>query len=290
VRTRAGASLLLALAGLVFAAPAAKAFRSVTPVVKFAASNGYRGTASGGGGQVFLGIEGHRVGGSYTTRGEATRRLLRANFGSFGRIEMSFVPSGHAVLRRARGPCGGRTKIRHGTWTGVLDLTAEGGFTTATVQSAPGRVLVDRINCLNEPPQDEPGPGAPGDGSNATALDAGGGGLTFSALKLDNRRRPFVYADRSHKVGRIWVSEYASLLAEPASFRFDPRRRSATVAPPAPFSGTARYRRRGGQASWRGDLSVALPNGAVALTGEGFHAALRRVSAIVFGKAAAPGN
>ena len=277
---RAWIALAAALGVILTLVPVAQAIKIVTPVLKLEAANGYRGAVSGGGRQVNINVETGGIGGSYTTRGETGRRLIRADFGPFGHVDTTFTPSGDPVIRRLPGPCEGTIKIRRGTWAGAVEFTAEGGFTSASIQSASGKVIVDRFHCRPDLPRRVERETA-SDGSNATSLDAGGKGVSFNALRLDRSQGSTFFASRDHRVGRVFVSEYAQARGQRGDFSFDLERRRASVSPPAPFTGSARYRRAAGHTLWRGDLAVALPNATAPLTGPGFHAALRRVTALV---------
>jgi hypothetical protein len=73
------------------------------------------------------------------------------------------------------------------------------------------------------------------------------------------------------------IARAAFAKAPSPAFVFDHARATATVHPPAPFSGEATFARNGhGSAVWTGSLSVALLGiDPVALAGPAFHGSLR---------------
>lgn len=66
------------------------------------------------------------------------------------------------------------------------------------------------------------------------------------------------------------------MFAPAHSFEYDPKARTATVRPPAPFSGVAQFHRNAKPSHrWTGDLTVDLPGREdVKLAGAGFRARL----------------
>lgn len=58
----------------------------------------------------------------------------------------------------------------------------------------------------------------------------------------------------------IEISRSTTLWAGASAFEFDPSLRTATLAPPAPFSGSASFHRNAPVANrWSGNLTVDLP-------------------------------
>jgi hypothetical protein len=110
------------------------------------------------------------------------------------------------------------------------------------------------------------------------------GGPVFVALadaELDSPIVGFAAISREH-VGRVQVSRFVLMFPRWRSslFSFDPGLGSATVAPPAPFHGTAAFQRGAGGApsTWSGSLSVSFLDGRQALTGDGFEAKLESLA------------
>jgi hypothetical protein len=112
------------------------------------------------------------------------------------------------------------------------------------------------------------------------------GEVSFSAIQQYGKRHAFFSADARFREGDVAIYRYAGVAAPSASFGFDLRRHTATVAPPAPFSGQATLTKGSGGSVWSGDLAVELPGaGTVALTGPGIGAELYRGAVIFIGRA-----
>jgi hypothetical protein len=74
----------------------------------------------------------------------------------------------------------------------------------------------------------------------------------------------------------ISIGRFAGLVTPAGTFTYDPKVLTATLSPPAPFSGSAQFHRSAKPANrWSGNLTVDLPGRAgVKLTGGGLTARL----------------
>jgi hypothetical protein len=156
---------------------------------------------------------------------------------------------------------------------GSFEFHGEEGYTDA-VTSAPHEytALFPRLVCPGRGSGEIRGGSLPGarlllrqhDGSTARRLQANRnhpGGRTRVEVHLREKR------------GAIAISREIILWSGPTAFGFDRNLRSATLSPPAPFSGRASFQRAG--AAWGGDLSVDLPGRSdVPLTDSGIAATL----------------
>lgn len=62
------------------------------------------------------------------------------------------------------------------------------------------------------------------------------------------------------KRGKIWIERDIETVVGAGAFRYDPRLRVATVSPPAPFDGSATFRREAPRRNrWTGNLTVDMP-------------------------------
>lgn len=87
-----------------------------------------------------------------------------------------------------------------------------------------------------------------------------GSKLGFEAALRRRGQVEFSAAEIS-KVGSVSILRFVAKRTRPSRFRFDRALRTATVAPPAPFSGSATFRRgakRSGS-TWSGSLAVSFP-------------------------------
>lgn len=207
---------------------------------------------------------------TYKAPATVTETSMHANLGELGEISVSFQRSNRAV----RVPCGKDTiRFDSGSYEGVIEFRGEEGYTGVRATSAPGNIDYWLGVC---------GGGVLTEGPRGTRRGA--------VLHVRNpalgqemsvgKRRPGAAAEIA-----AWVSEYSNgisirrymVLRMPGDcFTYDRRLRTATVRPPSPFAGSARFdlREKAGR-RWSGDLTVDLPGKAgVPLTGTSLRAIL----------------
>jgi hypothetical protein len=263
------------------------------------ASNGYRITVSAekgaGGGQVELTAERGAESASYAVSGSVTAAGFSASFGQLGRVAVRFRPSARLRHRRLPHRCFPNrpplVSSQLGSFRGVIRFRGERGYTrlfahhasgalgdpASNVAKLPGCELrgsksqhsrQDRAVTLQasvpRPPVSFQASRAFGRLAQLPSLgptQAGDRDL-FLALAFD---APHGFAGPN----KILIVRSAAALAPSAYFVFDSGLTQATVAPPAPFSGSATFQRNAGGSSstWTGDLAVSLPGlGTVSLT------------------------
>jgi hypothetical protein len=206
------------------------------------------------------------------------------------RIQLRFFPT--KVSHEPPGEkCEGRpTVIERGEFRGTIEVRGRQGFTEAHRSSAPGTVIrAFRQVCDNRHPhvigaRASAGAGPPPSGTLLFAgTDSGGIRRLFLASAFALGGEPVVPEfDVDATVADHGVTFVSSLhrAAGPATFAVPDLSSlaTATVAPPAPFSGTAEFADTvSHQTTFQGDLAVDLPGfGRVALAGGGFFAELCR--------------
>jgi hypothetical protein len=278
-----GVTSIAVLLGLLAAAPAAVAAPAPTPKeplfvpdgFRVPATNGYtldvyaQPPAKGTRGTVLLFVTARGREVTYAAPARITETSIRASLGEVGEISVEFQRSD----RPATTTCA-KKKIQFdsGSWVGTIDFHGEEGFAAAEATSARGEIDY------------ELGPFCGG-------LETGGGGPRKGAdLEVRNPAlgpRLSVFKPRPGAAASIVVrvTEYddgisierALGVAMPGrDFSYDPRLRKALVAPPGPFSGTARFDSAAkGAHRWSGDLSVDMPGRSeVRLTGPLLRASL----------------
>ncbi|MBS1883265.1 MAG: hypothetical protein JSS97_09940 [Actinobacteria bacterium] len=231
---------------------------------------------------------------------------IEARLGRLGSIDVRFVAESTHHGKPLFPSCkGGRPTIEEGRFVGQIRFHGEDGYTDVDVHGAPGQVTTQPTLRCNlgavkaelKKLLEELG----GAGKNEKKEEKGAGEaeeaepelhlvkleakvkdrqITFeasrvSARKPDKRARSFtsfsVKAER-HR-GRIDEVASASAAFEPGSAFTVPDithlTQEGVVKPPAPFSGSATYRRESPHSlSWTGDLAVNLPGfGLVHLAG-----------------------
>ena len=252
----------------------------VPPSFTVKASNGYSvlvltdPAREGRPASVVLFVNGKNGGAFYSAPATVTEMSIDADLGELGEIAVTFHPTGKA--RTAHSGCGGDpVRFDSGYYEGAISFHGEEGFTTAEATKAPGDLdFLLGLVC----------PGMSGGGGPffpGAELDINSSGSRFGPDLMVIKNRPTApthyEASISEKHDGILIERFAELIAKPGTFRYDPRVRTATVHPPAPFSGTGHYRRAANPLHrWTGDLSVDMPGRSdVPLTASGLRANLR---------------
>jgi len=221
---------------------------------------------------------------SYITAGSSQNpNVIEADFGSLGAISVAFQPSGKTRVTKVNlkdktKKCVGAERIvRHlGTFAGSIQFQGEGGYTTVDLPSAKGTVgtsifrncttKFSRVDRAQTSSQDHP--------TFLTVSTPPAGIFIASTCGLS---RCF-YVNRLETLTKsVIVVRSAQASAGKSSFVFDDALNSATLTPPAPFSGRGSFQDgQGGSSSWSGSLQAAFPGVTVPLTGPSFEAKLSR--------------
>jgi hypothetical protein len=205
-----------------------------------------------------------------------------------GRINVRFIPTEVRHRPVADNCKGAATLIKLGVFRGRIAIHGAEDYTHVVRDAARGKVIQEhREVCDNGPshpgrtPKEGEGPLDP----TLIAGDEGPAGITeFSADRFDfgpnfgGSDVLFAAHFRSFERGLLTTSS-AAVSADPSLFSVTgttPPLEGATVAPPAPFHGSASFHLdTPTSASWTGDLGVELPGvGPVALTGPEFRSGL----------------
>lgn len=202
-------------------------------------------------------------------------RTIAADLGAFGKVSLSFQPSGAkkvtAVdLSEKTEKCIGATKVvrRLGSFVGSVSFHAENGYTAAEATSVPGTFGTSPFRSCSSipkhaPEEDEVLPERP------TFL-AVSGPAAFFALRDSDASRFTAFENEGLGDG-FSVFRLATAVGAPSLFSSRPNGLRARVRPPAPFSGSGAYSdTAGGSPTWSGDLSVSFPGVQRPLTGDGF--------------------
>lgn len=198
----------------------------------------------------------------YGTSAVVEETGIRADLGELGRIDLEYVP----LPGKEKYSCGSEDEVSYlsrGEYRGVFELHGEEGYTEArrTRLSADESILYDLV-CGESVVTfaDATGPGLPGARFRATLRRGEDSALNFE-IKKNRPAGPaaFSVAVRERR-GKIMIRREIEGTVGAGSFRYDPRLRTATVSPPAPFDGSATFRREAPRRNrWRGDLTIDLP-------------------------------
>jgi hypothetical protein len=243
----------------------------IPPGFRLQASNGYTLFVSAFGPTyrrdsliLTVGKKGQEV--SYEAPATVTETSIHADLGTLGEISVEFQRSDKAASVRCNKE---QEPIRFdsGSWVGTIDFHGEGGYTDVEATSAPGYVESAALGPFC-------GGGSFG-GSSERARGAAlylrnpGLGPGLSVYKHRPGAAALIFAYLSEWDEGIRIDRSTSEWMPGRDFSYAPNLRTATVTPPGPFSGSARFDlgEKAGR-RWSGDLTVDLPGHAdVPLTG-----------------------
>jgi hypothetical protein len=278
-----GVGLLIACACLTLA-PGAWAFSRDYLSVGFRSAGDESVYVTGSRDHVELSVGTGFANATYRAPGKATRRHLQATFGRFGSIDMTFEPTGPERFVPFE-PCSGGSHIVRGKFTGSFEFLGDAEYEAVSATAGQGDLTRDHIRCRPGDLADDPDAQTR---NNGTVLEAGDGerfaprNVSFSVIEADETRRAFFNAQAMVREGDLQITR--SVYGEASSSRFDlnVRRHTATVTPPAPFTGQATLAKGPDGPEWSGDLTVDIPAaGTVALTGPGISAHLFRAAVLI---------
>lgn len=202
---------------------------------------------------------------------------VHAVFGSLGRVAVSFQRRKRSVDRPEKG-CTWITET--GSFKGEFSFVGEGGYTAAATTSAPGEVM--RLpNGFCGLGIDRKGPRPP-DLIREKRLVARSrvsrGAVEFETNRIEFVRHVWFEAQLREYFEPMTITRGVTAFGPRSTLKLGAGRtpRSATVRPPAPFDGEARFRDPPhGPPTWKGSLSVSLPGApGVSLAGPSFAARL----------------
>lgn len=218
----------------------------------------------------------------------ATMSRASANFGRVGRVSVRFNPSGRKSVFRDPECKGGPETVRYGTFEGTIRFEGEEGFTRFVAKKVKGEVTyTPRQVCRfqievgphhHDRPEREPVITE----WFAAARDPSQGPDAYTIFEASNdQENPAIAefsAERAESRGELSIERTIAVNAPATAFAFDAELNSATLAPPAPFAGSATFTRIDNFATrWEGPLTVSFPGAAnVPLTGRGFSWSLDR--------------
>jgi hypothetical protein len=265
---------------------------SVHPASKYRAFS-VRGThggevfvSMGSGGVVEVSVFQLRKSGmvEYAVRGSYTDDHIKARFPGLGRLDMHWRPSGKPeVTQEPQGDCNGRKAlVQQGAFAGSFSFRGEQNYTRVKVKRVKGfmlqtfREVCKGPNAGPQPPVSEEILTAEGRRSDGRMV----GFEAWSKEEWGTRIQGFdaTLIERRRNLG-IRRTTFAGGEPVAGQFMFDNQARTALVAPPSPFDGTAELTNSSSD-PWTGDLSVSfLGFGRVPLAGPGFNAQLTQTGA-----------
>jgi hypothetical protein len=247
------------------------------------ASNGYSILAlassqrADGRGEIVLFVGGKASGATYVAPARLTATRIDADLGGLGVVALDVVPSGHT--RTVRMGCGeGLEKLTYEpqSFRGIFEFHGEEGYADAT-STAPAEYtrFFFALFCGGSLFGESGGQGLPGARLRLHSR-RGSSRLDLQANKNRPRARTRLEVETHEKHRGIAISRSRTLWVGSNAFAYDPLLRTATLDPPAPFSGHATFHRGAPSAGrWTGTLTVDLPGKSnVPLAGAGIGATL----------------
>lgn len=216
--------------------------------------------------------------------GTAAHGRFRARFGKLGIVSARFVPS-RTVKSPPPSDCKGASTVHSsGTFVGTIRFQGEQGFTRFAGRRAHGEVrFLPQWICRDEKEPFVEGPPRHGARYAVTQFVAAGraaGALTIFSARHSELEPEEVEFDATsiEDRGAVNITRNVSIEGPPTGFSFDPGANTATLSPPAPFSGSATFTRIDDfETRWFGPLAVSFPGRPnVPLTGRAYSWELTR--------------
>jgi hypothetical protein len=248
-------------------------------------SNGFSISVFGSGGDVSLTARHGGSSASYSTRGFVSPARLKARFGHLGRVSVRFhsATGPQRVLQTAKDCHGKGEVVDRGQWVGRIEFQGEQAYTTVHASRARGKVIKTPKRTCSLPETEGSYPNL-----RVTFLHAASqaSGASFAAFKVTSSTYPkfdtavFTASLLELRGRRLFIDRSISVNTEADAFASIGKKNhieSATIAPPAPFKGTATFQRtNGSEGSWSGSLVGDFPGrGEVALAGLEFSAEIQ---------------
>lgn len=254
----------------------------------------------------------------YIARAQTGRSHFETTFGKLGQLDLRFQPSGRVTYGKRRRHCRGpdRYTTHYGVFLGTARFRGEDGYTAVNAHRVKGKEVTPAVlHCfdlisvgprstiwdaltspstmsLTGPPAAEgsskAGLGSPpslphllGGHGRRTVLQAhwhlAVAAQAFGAIQRGHRR-PVFFAGTLQTEERLALVRLAAAVGSPADLLASDSLSTATVTPPAPFSGEGSFRHADdGTKSWTGSLAASFPGApGVPLTGPQFEVGLSR--------------
>jgi hypothetical protein len=191
---------------------------------------------------------------------EVTETTIAADLGRLGSIDLHFVPSGRN--KKEHPSCEPRQSVEFdsGFYEGRIDFEGEEGFTAVHATRAPGELQLGlNLICPGGSISEGFGGHAPGARLHLRRPWSDGS-VELQARKNSPSRPTRVEASIEERREGLFTFRYVAATGAPAAFDYDVPAQFARLAPPSPFSGSARFERSGkGPGRLHGALSVDFP-------------------------------
>jgi hypothetical protein len=255
-------------AGEIAAGPEGRATTDPIPSFALGAGGGYRVRVGRVGDSVAVVVarRDHKSETAYIARGLVSSRRLKASFGRLGEIDMRFHPN-RGGSGRAGGSCSDGYAIRRGTFAGRFRFAGEGSYVKLRVRRTAGKVSSPAKRCA---PRRRRHRAAAHRGAAASTIfypaspfprelraDWRDGVDAAEFVAVGAKKRTFFLAHAEEVHGGVATLRIVFATAPTKGLRINTPLTSASVSPPPPFHGGARFHAGpDGKVTWDGPLSV----------------------------------
>jgi len=219
----------------------------------------------------------------YTVPAQITADRVTARFGGLGELDYHFAPKPNGSVE-----CNGAEE-GEAVFEGIFAFTGENGYVHFEAAHAEGsfRISPEPKTCAQRrlarrAVRYHPSYSDEGATLNAAAGSRAKGRMREVTVFDEGRHGPhpvILFAALTEKREGMGVARGVQLAAGSGSFSWNLEKGTATLRPPAPFTGSATFTRRGhdGHGAWRGSLGMPIFGGdSVKLAGGGFRAYIHR--------------
>lgn len=213
---------------------------------------------------------------------------LKADLGPYGKVDLVRRPSGRKRTIPIRCTGGDTFTYEPATYEGIVEFRGEKGYTSVRATQLRMLPLITSF-CGSGSGRGE-SRGGDGPGARLKGISyAHGRFLSFQINKNHKRGRALFEAEVRERRDRVSIYRAAEGWLPPSSFRYDRDLQTATLSPPAPFSGSATLSRARYSVPplWSGDLAIEFPGRKVPLASPGMNVSLVHACFQLFDKAEA---
>jgi hypothetical protein len=219
----------------------------------------------------------------YSAPAQVTADRVTARFGSLGELDYHFAPKPNGRVE-----CSGSERAE-AVFDGTFAFTGENGYVHVEASHIEGALEIypEPRSCTEKRLAGRVVPYHPHYSDEGATMEAVAGSRAKGKIREvsaydDGGRGPhkvFLFATLAEEREGMTVGRGVQLAAGSGAFRWNLERGTATLRPPAPFTGSATYTRRGhdGHGIWKGSLSMPIFGGEeVDLAGREFRASIHK--------------
>lgn len=234
---------------------------------------------------VMVGVETRRSAALYRAPAKVTATSIQADLGPFGEVDLNLHGSGREKTITIRCSHGQKYPYETGVWEGVVEFRGEGGYVSGRATRLPVLPYITSYCGSGSGRGESSGPGGPGARLRGKSF-ARGRVLSFQVNKNHARGRALYEAELKERRDKVAIYRFASGWSPASAFRYDPDLRTATLSPPAPFSGSAHLSRAPNSVTplWGGDLAIQFPGRRISLAAPGMNVHLAHACFQLFDK------